>query len=30
VVPLEGAGEALARWSADPASMRKIMVEIGL
>ncbi len=29
VVPLEGAGEALARWSADPASMRKIMVEIG-
>ena len=29
VVPLEGAGEALARWSADPASMRKIMVEVG-
>ena len=28
VVPLEAAGEALARWSADPASMRKILVEI--
>ncbi len=29
VVPLEGAGEALARWSADPPSMRKIMVKVG-
>jgi L-galactonate 5-dehydrogenase len=28
VVPLENAGEALARWCADPASMRKILVEI--
>jgi 2-desacetyl-2-hydroxyethyl bacteriochlorophyllide A dehydrogenase len=28
VVPLEGAGEALARWSADPPSMRKVMVEV--
>lgn len=29
VVPLEEAGAALARWSADPASMRKILVSIG-
>jgi threonine dehydrogenase-like Zn-dependent dehydrogenase len=29
VVPLEEAGAALARWSEDPASMRKILVEIG-
>ncbi|HEY6445917.1 MAG TPA: zinc-binding alcohol dehydrogenase family protein [Acidobacteriaceae bacterium] len=28
VVPLEEAGEALARWSADPASMRKILVAV--
>ena len=28
VVPLEDAGAALARWSADPASMRKIVVEM--
>lgn len=28
VVPLEEAGGALARWCADPASMRKIMVAI--
>jgi threonine dehydrogenase-like Zn-dependent dehydrogenase len=28
VVPLEEAGAALARWSADPPSMRKIMVAI--
>lgn len=27
-VPLEKAAEALAQWSADPASMRKIMVEV--
>jgi 2-desacetyl-2-hydroxyethyl bacteriochlorophyllide A dehydrogenase len=29
VVPLEDAGEALAQWSADPAAMRKILVEVG-
>jgi threonine dehydrogenase-like Zn-dependent dehydrogenase len=29
VVPLEEAGAALERWSEDPASMRKILVEIG-
>ena len=28
VVPLEGAGEALARWCADPTSMRKILVQV--
>jgi threonine dehydrogenase-like Zn-dependent dehydrogenase len=28
VVPLEEAGDALARWSADPASMRKILVAV--
>lgn len=28
VVPLAEAGAALARWSADPASMRKILVEV--
>ena len=27
VIPIEEAGEALQRWSANPASMRKIMVE---
>jgi hypothetical protein len=29
VVPLEEAGAALSRWSEDPASMRKILVEVG-
>jgi threonine dehydrogenase-like Zn-dependent dehydrogenase len=29
-VPLEEAGAALARWSADPASMRKILVDMDL
>ncbi|MGC2636948.1 MAG: zinc-binding alcohol dehydrogenase family protein [Acidobacteriaceae bacterium] len=28
VVPLEEAGDALARWSADPASMRKILIAV--
>lgn len=29
-VPLEEAGEALERWAAAPASMRKILVDVGL